>query len=74
MVVVPGAEHFFHRRLHILKRVVLDSADRNYPSFTAIGSGRVVLGSPKYNLLSWESKSSNNPIFLDRFETAYWAR
>ncbi|SEP17908.1 alpha/beta hydrolase [Nitrosovibrio sp. Nv6] len=24
VVVVPGAEHFFHRRLHILKRVVLD--------------------------------------------------
>lgn len=25
VVVVPGAEHFFHRRLHILKRIVLDS-------------------------------------------------
>jgi alpha/beta superfamily hydrolase len=25
IVVVPGAEHFFHRRLHILKRIVLDS-------------------------------------------------
>jgi len=25
VVVVPGAEHFFHGRLHILKRVVLDS-------------------------------------------------
>jgi alpha/beta superfamily hydrolase len=25
VVVVPGAEHFFHRRLHILKHVVLDS-------------------------------------------------
>ena len=24
VVVVPGAEHFFHRRLHILKRVVAD--------------------------------------------------
>ena len=22
VVVIPGAEHFFHRRLHILKRVV----------------------------------------------------
>lgn len=25
VVVIPGAEHFFHGRLHILKRVVLDS-------------------------------------------------
>jgi alpha/beta superfamily hydrolase len=25
VVVVPGAEHFFHRRLHILKRIVFDS-------------------------------------------------
>lgn len=25
VVVIPGAEHFFHRRLHILKRVVSDS-------------------------------------------------
>jgi alpha/beta superfamily hydrolase len=25
IVVVPGAGHFFHRRLHILKRIVLDS-------------------------------------------------
>jgi alpha/beta superfamily hydrolase len=25
VVVVPGAEHFFHGRLHILKRIVLDS-------------------------------------------------
>lgn len=25
IVVVPGAEHFFHRRLHILKRIILDS-------------------------------------------------
>jgi alpha/beta superfamily hydrolase len=25
VVVVPGAEHFFHRRLHILKRIVLES-------------------------------------------------
>lgn len=25
VVVIPGAEHFFHRRLHILKRIVLDS-------------------------------------------------
>jgi alpha/beta superfamily hydrolase len=25
IVVVPGAEHFFHRRLHILKRVVVDA-------------------------------------------------
>ncbi len=25
VVVVPGAEHFFHRRLHILKHIVLDS-------------------------------------------------
>lgn len=25
VVVVPGAEHFFHRRLHILKRIILDS-------------------------------------------------
>lgn len=25
VVVVPGAEHFFHRRLHLLKRIVLDS-------------------------------------------------
>jgi alpha/beta superfamily hydrolase len=24
VVVVPGAEHFFHRRLHILKHIVLD--------------------------------------------------
>lgn len=24
VVVVPGAEHFFHKRLHILKRIVLD--------------------------------------------------
>jgi len=24
VVVVPGAEHFFHKRLHILKRVVAD--------------------------------------------------
>jgi alpha/beta superfamily hydrolase len=22
VVVVPGAEHFFHRKLHILKRIV----------------------------------------------------
>ncbi|HEU4853934.1 MAG TPA: alpha/beta hydrolase family protein, partial [Nitrosospira sp.] len=25
VVVISGAEHFFHRRLHILKRTVLDS-------------------------------------------------
>ncbi len=25
VVVIPGAEHFFHRRLHILKRIVLNS-------------------------------------------------
>lgn len=25
VIVVPGAEHFFHRRLHILKKIVLDS-------------------------------------------------
>jgi uncharacterized protein len=25
IVVVPGAEHFFHRRLHILKRVLVDA-------------------------------------------------
>lgn len=25
VVVVPGAEHFFHRRLHILKRILLDT-------------------------------------------------
>jgi alpha/beta superfamily hydrolase len=24
VVVVPGAEHFFHRRLHILKHILLD--------------------------------------------------
>jgi hypothetical protein len=25
VVVIPGAEHFFHGRLHILRRVILDS-------------------------------------------------
>jgi len=25
VVVIPGAEHFFHGRLHILRRIMLDS-------------------------------------------------
>ncbi|KWI52404.1 alpha/beta hydrolase [Burkholderia pseudomultivorans] len=25
VVVIPGAEHFFHRKLHVLKRVVVDA-------------------------------------------------
>lgn len=25
VVVIPGAEHFFHRKLHILKRVIVDA-------------------------------------------------
>jgi uncharacterized protein len=25
VVVIPGAEHFFHRKLHVLKRVILDA-------------------------------------------------
>ncbi|RAA65991.1 alpha/beta hydrolase, partial [Burkholderia multivorans] len=25
VVVIPGAEHFFHRKLHVLKRIVIDA-------------------------------------------------
>jgi alpha/beta superfamily hydrolase len=25
VVVIPGGEHFFHRKLHILKRVIVDA-------------------------------------------------
>jgi alpha/beta superfamily hydrolase len=27
VVVIPGAEHFLHRKLHILKRIVVEAWD-----------------------------------------------
>ena len=28
VIVVPGADHFFHRRLHLIKRIILGSWQR----------------------------------------------